>query len=191
MKLCTRSLLETPRYSIYIYFLSIRTKINKTISGGAKVMVTAESDHEPMIKRRRSNTPVNAISYSTYQPFSRVQKKSSSPKLLHTSKTVHANQKELLTTSAENFSSLGVDSWLVRSLEAMAVTQPTKIQSMCIPQILRGKDCIGGSRTGSGKTIAFTVPILQQWARDPFGTFALVLTPTRYFQCVTQLRWTC
>lgn len=42
-----------------------------------------------------------------------------------------------------------------------------------------GNDCIGSSRTGSGKTVAFAVPILQQWARDPIGTFALVLTPTR------------
>ena len=42
-----------------------------------------------------------------------------------------------------------------------------------------GKDCIGGSRTGSGKTVAFAVPILQNWARDPFGVFAVVLTPTR------------
>lgn len=42
-----------------------------------------------------------------------------------------------------------------------------------------GRDCIGGSRTGSGKTVAFAVPILQQWAADPIGTFALILTPTR------------
>lgn len=38
---------------------------------------------------------------------------------------------------------------------------------------------IGGSRTGSGKTIAFTVPMLQRWAQDPIGIFAVILTPTR------------
>ena len=61
----------------------------------------------------------------------------------------------------------------------MAIKRPTSIQSGCIPEILKGRDCIGGSRTGSGKTVAFAAPILQRWAEDPSGIFALVLTPTR------------
>ncbi|KAI9846069.1 MAG: putative RNA helicase [Sclerophora amabilis] len=61
----------------------------------------------------------------------------------------------------------------------MAITRPTGIQRECIPKILEGRDCIGGSRTGSGKTMAFAVPIIQKWAEDPFGIFAVVLTPTR------------
>ncbi|KAF8866035.1 DEAD-domain-containing protein [Acephala macrosclerotiorum] len=77
------------------------------------------------------------------------------------------------------FASLTVKPWLVKSLEAMAIKRPTGIQKGCIPEILKGRDCIGGSRTGSGKTVAFAVPILQKWAEDPFGIFALVLTPTR------------
>ncbi|KAK1816420.1 putative RNA helicase [Friedmanniomyces endolithicus] len=77
------------------------------------------------------------------------------------------------------FATLGVDPWLIASLSRLAIKQPTRIQSASIPEILAGRDCIGGSRTGSGKTVAFTVPILQQWARDPSGIFAVVLTPTR------------
>lgn len=42
-----------------------------------------------------------------------------------------------------------------------------------------GADCIGSAQTGSGKTIAFAIPILQALAKDPYGLFALVLTPTR------------
>lgn len=42
-----------------------------------------------------------------------------------------------------------------------------------------GRDCIGGAKTGSGKTMAFALPILQRIAKDPFGIFAVVLTPTR------------
>ncbi len=61
----------------------------------------------------------------------------------------------------------------------MQIKQPTAIQKACIPEILRGRDCIGGSRTGTGKTVAFAVPILQEWAKDPFGIYAVVLTPTR------------
>ena len=45
---------------------------------------------------------------------------------------------------------------------------------------LEGRDCIGNAKTGSGKTIAFALPILQKLSVDPYGIFALVLTPTRY-----------
>ena len=78
-----------------------------------------------------------------------------------------------------SFASINVDNWLVTSLANMAIKHPTGIQSACIPEILKGRDCIGGSRTGSGKTVAFAVPILQKWAKDPSGIFAVVLTPTR------------
>jgi ATP-dependent RNA helicase DDX49/DBP8 len=83
------------------------------------------------------------------------------------------------TDPQTTFAALDVKPWLVGSLGAMAIKRPTGIQKHCIPEILKGRDCIGGSRTGSGKTVAFAVPILQKWAGDPFGIFALVLTPTR------------
>ena len=78
-----------------------------------------------------------------------------------------------------SFAAIGVAPWLVASLSTMAIKRPTGIQKACIPEILMGRDCIGGSRTGSGKTVAFAVPILQKWAEDPVGIFAVVLTPTR------------
>jgi ATP-dependent RNA helicase DDX49/DBP8 len=89
---------------------------------------------------------------------------------------------DLSTTKQERdtFESINVQPWLVASLANMAITRPTGIQKACIPEILTGRDCIGGSRTGSGKTMAFAVPILQNWAQDPIGIFAVVLTPTRY-----------
>jgi len=77
------------------------------------------------------------------------------------------------------FGSLGVRPWLVRSLANLSIKKPTKIQSECIPAILAGLDCFGISKTGSGKTVAFAVPILQDLFKDPAAIFALVLTPTR------------
>ncbi|CAK7198871.1 Putative RNA helicase [Sporothrix eucalyptigena] len=77
------------------------------------------------------------------------------------------------------FDAISVKPWLVQSLSNMAIRRPTAIQKGCIPAILRGHDCIGGSRTGSGKTVAFAVPILQAWSADPSAIFALILTPTR------------
>ena len=84
------------------------------------------------------------------------------------------------TDSHTTFQSLNVKPWLVGSLSSMAIKRPTGIQKGCIPEILKGRDCIGGSRTGSGKTVAFAVPILQKWAEDPIGIYAVILTPTRY-----------
>lgn len=59
------------------------------------------------------------------------------------------------------------------------IKTPTPVQANCIPQILAGKDCIGAAKTGSGKTLAFALPIIQKLSEDPYGIFALVLTPVR------------
>jgi ATP-dependent RNA helicase DDX49/DBP8 len=75
-----------------------------------------------------------------------------------------------------SFAAIDVAPWLVSSLASMEIKRPTGIQAACIPEILKGRDCIGGSRTGTGKTVAFTVPILQKWAEDPSGIFALIIT---------------
>jgi ATP-dependent RNA helicase DDX49/DBP8 len=74
------------------------------------------------------------------------------------------------------FASIKVAPWLIASLSALEIKRPTAIQKACIPEILKGRDCIGGSRTGTGKTIAFAVPILQKWAEDPMGIYAVVIT---------------
>lgn len=78
-----------------------------------------------------------------------------------------------------SFASIDVAPWLVASLSSMEIKKPTGIQAACIPEILKGRDCIGGSRTGTGKTVAFSVPIMQKWAEDPVGIFGLIITPTR------------
>ncbi|KAM7269173.1 hypothetical protein ACFE04_024670 [Oxalis oulophora] len=57
--------------------------------------------------------------------------------------------------------------------------RPTAVQSHCIPKILEGSDVLGLAQTGSGKTAAFALPILNKLAQDPYGVFALVITPTR------------
>ena len=77
------------------------------------------------------------------------------------------------------FASLGLDSWLQNHCKEIGIVEPTEIQRHCIPQILNGKDCIGCAKTGSGKTAAFALPILQKLSEDPYGIFSLILTPTR------------
>lgn len=57
--------------------------------------------------------------------------------------------------------------------------EPSKIQKEAIPVALSGKDVIGLAETGSGKTAAFALPILQALLQNPQRYFALILTPTR------------
>lgn len=88
------------------------------------------------------------------------------------------------------FRDLGLSEWLDRVCGSLGMAHPTLVQRGCIPAILQGRDVIGVAHTGSGKTAAFALPILQKLAKDPYGVFALVLTPTRElaFQLADQFR---
>jgi ATP-dependent RNA helicase DDX49/DBP8 len=77
------------------------------------------------------------------------------------------------------FESLGLSRPLIAALASINIKKPTEIQSACLGPIMAGRDCIGGAKTGSGKTLAFALPIVERIARDPFGVWAVVLTPTR------------
>lgn len=63
--------------------------------------------------------------------------------------------------------------------QAMGIKEPTKIQAECIPPILANKDVLGLAETGSGKTAAYAIPIIQKLFREPYGVFAVVLSPAR------------
>ena len=82
-----------------------------------------------------------------------------------------------------SFSSLGLSEPLLRAVAARDYTTPTPIQAGAIPAVLRGADVWACAQTGSGKTAAFALPILQRLAAGPRqrGRFvrALVLAPTR------------
>ncbi|XP_039292457.1 probable ATP-dependent RNA helicase DDX47 [Nilaparvata lugens] len=77
------------------------------------------------------------------------------------------------------FKDLGVNDVLCEACESLKWTAPTKIQKEAIPVALQGKDVIGLAETGSGKTGAFAIPILQALLENPQRHFALILTPTR------------
>ncbi|KZS91271.1 DEAD-domain-containing protein [Sistotremastrum niveocremeum HHB9708] len=95
-------------------------------------------------------------------------------------KIVDNSQEPLsLPKKTPSFTSLGISDPIVRALANMSIKLPTEVQAACIPPMLAGKDCIGNAKTGSGKTFAFALPIIQSLSKDPYGIYALVLTPTR------------
>ena len=81
------------------------------------------------------------------------------------------------------FRALGLDDRILRAVQAAGYTEPTPIQTAAIPPILAGHDLIGIAQTGTGKTAAFTLPILSRMATLPAQgqrrTRMLVLAPTR------------
>ena len=80
---------------------------------------------------------------------------------------------------SSTFRTLKLRPWIVKNCASLAIERPTPVQFVCIPKIMQGRDVVAGSPTGSGKTAAFALPLLHKLSADPFGIFALVLTPTR------------
>lgn len=79
----------------------------------------------------------------------------------------------------DNFSQLGFPEEMQKTLRSMGITRPTPIQEKAIPIILKGKDCIAQAQTGTGKTLAFLLPIVQKVdLRNP-DIQALIVAPTR------------
>jgi ATP-dependent RNA helicase DeaD len=77
------------------------------------------------------------------------------------------------------FSGLGLEPGLVRTLDELGYVEPTPIQEQAIPELLAGHDVIGQAQTGTGKTAAFGLPLLQYLDPESEETQAIVLTPTR------------
>jgi ATP-dependent RNA helicase DeaD len=77
------------------------------------------------------------------------------------------------------FSQLGLSQHRIECLEKLSFTEPTPIQVQAIPLFLEGKDIIGQAQTGTGKTAAFSLPILEKIDPSSKAVQALILTPTR------------
>ena len=77
-----------------------------------------------------------------------------------------------------NFSDLNIENKLKRSIELAEFRTPTPIQSQSIPISLEGKDVLGTAQTGTGKTLAFTIPMLNKLLKDK-QAMALIICPTR------------
>lgn len=92
---------------------------------------------------------------------------------------VKAPNDETSTSTPKTFRDLGLIPQLCEACDALGYKTPTAIQSESIPLALQNRDLIGLAETGSGKTAAFALPILQALMDKPQPFFGLVLAPTR------------
>jgi ATP-dependent RNA helicase RhlE len=96
----------------------------------------------------------------------------------------HVTDQQGAATPATGFAALGLIEPLLRSVAAEGYANPTPIQAQAIPYLLAGRDLLGCAQTGTGKTAAFALPMIQRLAQDrrnpvPKCPRALILTPTR------------
>ena len=84
------------------------------------------------------------------------------------------------SSSPLNFHSLGLSNAILQALEKSGLKEPTPIQAKAIPAALEGRDVLGCAQTGTGKTAAFVIPMIERLAGAPRGLpRGLVLAPTR------------
>src|SRR3954469_17006478 len=89
---------------------------------------------------------------------------------------------EPAATTNDGFANLGLDPGLIKTLTELGYEEPTPIQRETIPPLLEGRDLIGQAATGTGKTAAFALPMIQRIAQsgaDRKKPAALILVPTR------------
>ena len=78
------------------------------------------------------------------------------------------------------FEQFSLDPRIIAGIDGVGYTTPTPIQQQAIPAVLQGHDIMGLSQTGTGKTAAFMLPILQRLTRGPLRRVrALIVAPTR------------
>ncbi|USK33827.1 DEAD/DEAH box helicase [Bacillus sp. F19] len=77
------------------------------------------------------------------------------------------------------FSALGISDRLSKALKHQGISSPTQIQEKAIPAVLKGADIIAKAQTGTGKTLAFVLPILEKINTEDKAVQALIVTPTR------------
>ena len=111
------------------------------------------------------------------------------PKKQKLSESVPPLKKGENSTKAEtqiSFKSLGLNESLCEACEKMGWKYPTEIQREVIPIALQGKDLIAVAQTGSGKTGAYALPILEELLKEQTLNFACILVPTR--ELATQVK---
>jgi ATP-dependent RNA helicase DeaD len=95
---------------------------------------------------------------------------------------VDARARESATPDVQataSFKDLGLSEGILQTLDELGYVEPTPIQAQAIPELLAGNDVIGQAQTGSGKTAAFGLPMLEYLDAASDETQAIVLTPTR------------
>src|SRR4051812_24692383 len=160
------------------------SKIRQTLTGDAKhsEAKTAPKSSRPAAKtaaHRHEKRPAHAPRHEGHAPKQTASHAPAKP-AAHAPRAAHAPKPlpevPKLDTS---FTALGLSDRIAYAVQQKGYENPTPIQAQAIPVVLAGKDVIGSAQTGTGKTAAFSLPILQRLGVHGAGLRCLVLEPTR------------
>jgi ATP-dependent RNA helicase RhlE len=129
-------------------------------------------------------TPSRKSHRNAFAPLSRGQANTKALALGRGHEPAAASAGAKIFVSSMTFATLGLAEPLLRALDEERFLHPTPIQATAIPHLLAGRDLLGIAQTGTGKTAAFALPMLQHLAaqraaQQRFATRALILAPTR------------
>ena len=79
----------------------------------------------------------------------------------------------------DSFDDMKLEKWIKKVIAYLSYKSPTIVQKYIIPEILNDKSVIAISKTGTGKTASFCLPILSELSKDPYGLYSIILEPTR------------
>lgn len=169
----------------------IRVRFSRTTKNGKKNDARKNFQHYILItgiaNRGITTTQLSKASFTLQQP--------GTTSFIHRFLRVRGTKKRWVTiktgitgTHKMNFNQFELSPAIQKAVAEAGYASPTAIQAQAIPQVLAGKDIIGCAQTGTGKTAAFAIPILQkmQQKADRPATRVLILTPTR--ELATQIQ---
>lgn len=116
------------------------------------------------------------------RPYHKRNNRSNAKSTIHPSKFVNkavAPAEQAAYVPTHTFSSFGMNAKTTATLAHLGFTNPTPIQDQCIPLAVQGRDVIGLANTGTGKTAAFVLPVIEKTSANRDVVSTLVLAPTR------------
>jgi ATP-dependent RNA helicase RhlE len=136
------------------------------------------------VVRSSIDVPSRSFNRNAFAPLSRGQANIKALACGRRQQPAVASAGANIYVSSITFTSLGLAEPLLRALDRERFLEPTPIQANAIPHLLAGRDLLGIAQTGTGKTAAFALPMLQHLTANPvqphrFATRAIILAPTR------------
>jgi ATP-dependent RNA helicase RhlE len=117
---------------------------------------------------------------------SRTQRKDYSK---YINKHAAVNEEVASYESNNEFFDFELDESLLKLIRNKNYQQPTEIQDRAIPSVLEGRDIVGIAGTGTGKTAAFVIPLVEQLISEPVNNYALIIAPTRELASQINTEW--
>lgn len=140
---------------------------------------TTEPRPAPAEQTQEQTSPLPKAEKPVQAPAPQQEKSKAEPEKQESVEEAPAKEDKSQDSDQPRFEDLGLSEDLLSAVKSLGFDHPSQIQALTIPAALKGGDLVGLSQTGTGKTAAFALPILQQLDLDENSPQALILCPTR------------